>query len=167
MAKVEYEFDPFDLVGISKSDIKKGDVSSALEDVSNYVLESVLSFVGDETSPVSGRGKFKKLQKDYTDKEGHRHKGYKTIKEEEGYTPEPNLLATGDMLDAVKVVRKGSKLVLTLDGSEQDKADGHNNFSGKSELPTRRFVPNAKDDETFKPKIIAGIRSILKDYLDE
>jgi hypothetical protein len=158
MAKVEYEFDPFDLVGISKSDIKRGDVASALEDVSNYVLESVLSFVGDETSPVSGRGKFKRLNKDYAHK-----------KDEEGYTPEPNLMASGDMLDAVKVVKRGSKLVLTLDKSQQDKADGHNNHSGASDLPVRRFIPlnDKSSDETFKPAILKGIKQILKDYIED
>ena len=114
MVKVEYEFDPFELVGLSKRDLSSGARDEALDLISDYVLESVLSFVGDENSPVSGRGAFKALSKEY-----------KAKKEADGGTPLPNLLMNGDLLDSVKVVRKGDKLKLTVDQDQQEIGRAH------------------------------------------
>lgn len=154
--KVEYKFDPLKIAGVKKSEVPRKALDDILSKVADYVKESVLSYVGEETSPVSGRGQFKKLSKDYS----------KEKKELVGNT-KPNLESSGALLDSVKVIEKGTALVLTVDSDEMDKADGHNNFSGESKLPTRRFIPKASDGETFKRDILDGIKQIVKDEIDD
>lgn len=149
--KVEYIFDPFEIT--NRDPLPTDKRAEALDDISNFVLESVLQHVGETNSPVSGHGKFKALGK-----------AWKAKKEEEGGTPIPNLEFTGSMLSALECNIKGGKLVLRIKGSESDKADGHNNHSGKSEIPTRRFIPLESDGETFKKEIINGIKTIIDTY---
>lgn len=149
--KVEYIFDPFEIT--NRDPISRDKREAALDDISNFVLETVLQHVGETNSPVSGHGKFKALGKPW-----------KTKKEEEGGTPIPNLEFTGSMLSALECFTRGSKLVLRIKGSESDKADGHNNHSGESKIPTRRFIPLESDEETFKKDIINGIKTIIDTY---
>jgi hypothetical protein len=149
--KVKFDFKPSDfLEGIR---IKSKDKKRILEDIGDIVLTEVTSMVGSGISPVTGR-KFKKLSKEYIEK-----------KKEEGGTilggGGSNLELTGDMLQSLFVEVKDNKITLTVSDSEQGKADGHNNFSGKSSLPERKFIPNEKNGETFIPKI----RKAIKDYL--
>lgn len=65
------------------------------------------------------------------------------------------------MLDALTSQnRKGDIIEVGIfKAKEQGKADGHNNFSGKSKLPTRRFIPSEK--ENFKRFINKGIDQII------
>jgi len=48
---------------------------------------------------------------------------------------------------------------------EEDKADGHNNFSGNSKLPTRRFIPDSS--ESFNGRIESGINQILNRFRED
>lgn len=150
--KVEYEFDPFKIVGVDDSEIPKEKKREILDDIADLVLTSVLEYVGDGKSPVKGYGAFKQLTKDYAEKE---HGGNRKAK----------LELSGDMLDAMHVKVKGDRLILTIDEDQQGKADGHNNFSGDSLLPTRRFVPKGKDGETFKEDILNEIKGVIEDNL--
>jgi len=76
----------------------------------------------------------------------------------------PNLELEGDMLDALTFETTSSGITVGIfeDSGQADKADGHNNFSGKSKLPLRRFIP--KSDEEFKGSINTGVRQILNRY---
>lgn len=149
MADVKFEFDPFELAGIEPPE-RASDRREALSEISEFVLEQVLSHVGDQNSPVAGYGKFPALSK-----------SYKEFKRSEGGTPVPNLELSGDMLNALKVksTREGT-IVMQITGKQGDKADGHNNHSGDSSLPLRRFIP--AEDETFKRGILEGIARIAE-----
>lgn len=116
-----------------------------------FVVNEILRSVSEGKSPVSGRGQFKKLNKLYAD-------------EEKGGDRNPNLELDGDMLDALtyKPVSGNNIEVGIFASSQVPKADGHNNFSGESKLPTRRFIP--EEDESFKKNINQGINRILKDF---
>jgi hypothetical protein len=59
---------------------------------------------------------------------------------------------------------EGDESVLYVLSSDSDKADGHNNHSGESELPIRRFIPKAEDGETYKREILSEINAILRRY---
>jgi hypothetical protein len=151
--KIRFDFDPEEETGI-KIDPDKRD--EALAKVADYVRDSVLSYCGDTTSPVAGEGSFPALSK-----------AYKKKKAEISSSVEPNLELYGDMLDSVEVVQvKGKKLRIQVGTDQNDKADGHCNFSGKSKLPRRRFIPNGKEGQTFKRDIISGMRDILIEYED-
>lgn len=151
--KIFYEFDPFKLAGV---DPPKGAVRAAKEDIANFVKEQVLSYIGQGESPVEDGEWKKKLSPEYAKK-----------KKAVSSSVFANMELTGDMLDALDVVSKrGTSLSLQITGKKQiAKADGHNNFSGKSDLPERDFIP--KSGKTFKEDIIAGIRDIIENYEED
>lgn len=154
--KVVYEFDPFDVTGVDKPTSKK-DKQEALEAIAEYVRDEILQYVGDAESPVSGYGKFKNLSKDY-----------KKFKSQVSGSTQANMELYGDMLDSLEYKIVGNKIQVGWFGGEQAaKADGHNNFSGDSELPLRRSIPNAKDGEGFKRDIVKGMKEIAKNFLEE
>lgn len=147
--KLTYEFDPFeefkDLV------VPKERRSEVMEEVAAYLKEQTLSYVGEGRSPVAGEGTFPKLSEDYK-------------KKKSGLSSSPiaNLELSGDMLDALDFTAKRDKVVVSITGVQGDKADGHCNFSGNSELPQRRFIPNSQEDQTYRREIMAGVREILE-----
>lgn len=151
--KVQFEFDPFELVGIDPPK-KRADRNAALDDISAFVVDEVLSRVSEQMSPVQGHGRFPKLSK-----------GYAARKEAAGRPPVPDLELSSDMLSALEVKRtRAGTLILQIVGEEGDKADGHCNHSGDSSLPLRRFIP--AEGETFKRDILEGIARIADEYGD-
>lgn len=153
--KVAYEFDPFELAGV---DAPKGRARDrALNEIAEFVKTETLSYVGEGRSPVQGGAWKRSLSPEY-----------KARKKAEGGSSFANLELSGDLLDSVDVVQKrGNTLSLQVSGSEAAKADGHNNFSGNSELPPREFIPNASKGQTFRREIIQGIRQIAEEFNDE
>lgn len=145
---VKYTFDPFELVGVTP---KKGK-SKALQEIAKYVHETILSDVGESRSPITGQ-KWKSLSKDY-----------KKFKVSEGGTPIANLELEGKMLSALKVTSDGSQITVQISGTQGDKADGHNNHSGESRLPLRRFIPLEDDGDTFRAGIQRGIKDIIGSF---
>lgn len=144
---VKFEFFPFDEI----MDIPDGDKPAALNQIKEYVHESILSHVAEQDSPVAGHGKFQKLSPDY-----------RKEKVAQGGSPIPNLELEGKMLSAMKVKATDESIIVSISGKEGDKADGHNNHSGESTLPLRRFIPD--EGETFKRDILNGVREILRSF---
>lgn len=108
--------------------------------------------MGESKSPLDG-SRFAALSKDY-----------RKFKQGEGAPGVPNLELTGDMLSSLSYVEKGEgQIEIGIFGGEAGKADGHNNFSGKSNLPERRFIPG--EGETFKPSIEKEIEAIIADAI--
>lgn len=151
--KVEYRFDPFEITGI---EVPKDRRSEALKEVASYVIEQVLTHMDNARSPVDGHGAFKALSKDYAKKKKAAGKGSR-----------PNLEFYGDLKTAIQCTRSGGMLNLKVTGTESAKADGHCNHSGKSQLPTRRFIPLEGEDEGFKKSIVDGIEQVLKQYQEK
>lgn len=145
---VQFEFNPLAELGI---DIRGPKRSSVLNEVTRFLESAILSDVDASRSPVTGR-KFKKLTKPYADK-------FK------GGDRNSDLRLTSNMLNSLDVSIIRNKVRVTVDDSEQEKADGHNNFSGKSKLPRRPFIPDKKRGERFRPAIRKGLQDIIKDEL--
>ena len=99
-------------------------------------------------SPLTGRN-FKKLSDTYADAKKN------------GDTT-PNLYLEGDLYESLQFEREPgtNNLIIGVDSSEEGKADGHNNFSGDSPLPQRRFLADSESGEQFKNQ-----NKILKDTL--
>jgi hypothetical protein len=125
----------------------------AKQDVGEFIRDEIFRFVSSGNSPVAGRGAFQRLSKEYADNE-------------KGGNRTANLELEGDMLDSLEfeLTSRGIEIGI-FDSGEQGKADGHNNFSGDSKLPTRRFIPD--DNETFKSQIMSGVRQILNQYRED
>lgn len=154
--KVKFDFNP--LVGTDAERVRLDpeEKDELLSRISDYVLESVLVYVGDAKSPVDG-SKFDPLSTDYSKKVGRK---------------KATLELSGDLLDSVRVERlRGNNLRLTVSDDEQGKADGHNNHSGESPLPLRRFIPKADEDgenlSGFDDKIQKGVKDIIDEFLEE
>jgi len=123
--------------------------AKAKRDVSEYIEEEMLVNLSAGKSIVKGE-KFKKLNKEYA-------------KEFKNGNRTPNLLLDGDMLDSLTVRPQKTDSVLIKIGSDQnDKADGHCNFSGKSNLPRRRFIPKGK--QKFDSDVEKEIKRIVSSY---
>lgn len=150
--KVKYDFNPFD--GLDKK--PRGEKASRIKDrVAEFVETQVVEKARSGVSPVSGHGRYKKLNKKYA-------------QQQKGGNRTADLTLTKKMLNSVEVTNpRGNTLRLTVSEEENAKADGHNNFSGASELPNRSFIPNAKKDETLKRDIRAGIKRIVKEEMEE
>jgi len=152
--KVEFTFDPFELVGEDKEGLSPAEVKQVMNDVGDFVLTSVLDDTANQVSAVYG-DKWDALSPDY-----------KKVKKAKGGKPVANLELEGDMLSALNIVKRSNSLTLSVRGDQADKADGHNNHSGESKLPLRRFVPSEADGDTFSPKIMKGIENIIQNVKD-
>ena len=138
-------------IKLDLSDIPKSQRDDVKDQVGNFLLEQVLQTVGSKSSPIQGKD-WPKLSKEYAKE-----------KKAEGYDPVPNLEATGAMLGSLefKMTPDGIKLGIFGDKEEVAKADGHNNFSGESKIPTRQFLP--KSGENFDTDITKQIENIILD----
>lgn len=145
--KVKFDFKP--LEGVRVTGRQK---SQIMQEVKDFVTEQVLDHVGSSKSPVAG-GSFKKSLE----------KNYKKKKVAQGGASVANLDLSGSLLDSLRVIKKDENtLRLTVLTGEQKKADGHNNFSGKSNLPERNFIPDEKREQNLNRTIWKGIRDIVK-----
>lgn len=118
-----------------------------IEEVGTFLVEQILMTVGDAKSPVSGES-FPSLSKKY-----------RALKEEQGGSGTPDLELTGAMKDALTFEATDTGLEIGFFGDQAGKADGHNNFSGESKIPKRRFLPD--EGQTFKKDILQGVEEII------
>lgn len=147
MGRIKYTFNPYGLTG--KRPPKNATTRrSQLNRVKEFVLNEVLGHMDAETSIVDG-SRWQKLSKDYAEFKG---------------TDRADLELSGDLKSAIRIQREGdtNNLTLRVLDSQDGKADGHCNFSGRSKLPLRRFVPKKSDGETFSSDVLEAIRSILE-----
>lgn len=137
------------LTGVEASASTKKRIKS---EVGEFLVEQTLLAVGDAISPLTGKG-FKSLEKKY-----------KALKKSKGLGTKPNLEFQGDLLDSVSFqpTKNGIKIG-HINSKEAPKADGHNNFSGKSSLPLRRYLPGKKDK--YKKSISIEVDKIIADEI--
>lgn len=125
------------------SNVPENSKEDAALAIGQELIDSIKDHLKDGESPVEGY-KFKELSEKYADKK-------------KGGDRTPNLKLEGDLLESLSAEYEGDTLVIGVSSSQEGKADGHNNFSGDSNLPTRRFL--ADSGEVFKDqdKIIQNI----------
>lgn len=151
MPKIKFDFSPFKYSDYNRNEFDDSDQIRIEELVSDYVVESMLAKIEDTQSPVGGEGRFKPLSKEY-----------KAFKRDVLGTTKANLSLSGDMLESLHIkFLQNNRLQVTVTDEEQDKADGHCNFSGRSRLPKRRFIPNASEKQDFIDDIQKGIAAII------
>jgi hypothetical protein len=118
-----------------------------------FLVEQILSKVGDSQSPVSGE-RFPALSPDY-----------KKFKKAQGGTSSPDLELTGKMLNSLDFkVNENGTIDIGIFGNAAPQADGHNKFSGKENgIPQRRFLP--AEGQSFKSEIVDRIDQIIADKM--
>jgi len=119
------------------------------DEVGDLLIDFILDQVGSEKSPIKGES-FPKLDPKYRE-----------IKKKAGRGTKANLEFSGDMLDALEKKRTADGVKLQIKGTQAPKADGHNNFSGKSRITTRQFLP--KEGDKFKPSAKKEIDRIIQE----
>lgn len=131
--------------------LSKAEKSEVLDMIGELLVEQILDYVTSEKSPVTGKD-FKPLSREYAIRK----------KEEVGNT-RANLDLEGDLLSSVDYKIRGDRIEIGVFGSQAPKADGHNNISGKSRLPTRRFIPD--EGQTFTPEIRELVKETVDSYI--
>lgn len=124
------------------------------EDVGNFLVEQTLTLMGEKKSPVQGEGSFKALSKDY-----------KRRKLDEVGSGEANLEFDGVLKDELNFYPTKNGIEIGVYGERAGAADGHNNLSGKSKIPTRRFLPD--EGQTYKSPIRTEVDRIIADAIAE
>ena len=118
-------------LNLNLSDIPEENRKAVKQEVGEYLVNETIRYMEEGRSPVAGEQPWSKLDKDYAAEE---HNGDRT----------PTLNATGRLRESLQFRSTDDGVEIGIfHKSQQGKADGHNNFSGKSQLPQRRFVPSS------------------------
>jgi len=125
-----------------------------IDQVGNFLVDQTLVHMNEKKSPVQGEGSFKALSKDYKKK-----------KLEEVGSGEANLEFDGIMKDEISFIPTKNGIEIGVFGERAGAADGHNNLSGKSQLPTRRFLPD--EGQNYKRPIQQEVSRIIADVVAE
>lgn len=122
------------------------------DDIGELLVEQILESLADVKSPVQG-GDYKRTLSEL----------YGAKKKKETGSDKANLDLHGDLINAIDYRVKGNTIqVGVFDSDNAGKADGHNNFSGLSKLPTRQFLP--KDGQTFRKDIVDLVNETVDNY---
>jgi len=122
-------------------------------DVGDLLVEHTLDSLASATTPVAGAAFKKTLSKDY-----------KKRKASAGLGTKANLEFTGSMTEKLtyKQTDTGIEIGVFKD-KDAAKADGHNNFSGQSKLPRRKFLPQEGDQ--YKSTIKQQVEDIIFEHI--
>lgn len=134
--------------------LKRATKARIQDEVGNFLVEQTLASIGDMKSPVAGQGGFRALSKNY-----------KKRKLQEIGSGEPNLEFDGVMKDEIDFKVNDSGVTIGVFGERAGAADGHNNLSGKSRIPTRQFLPDL--GQQYKRPIVAEVQRIIADIIAE
>jgi len=124
------------------------------DEVGNYLVEQTLTAMNEKKSPIAG-GEYKTTLSPL----------YKKKKIAETGSGEANLEFSGDMKDELGFIPTKNGIDLGVFGDRAPAADGHNNLSGKSHLPERRFLPDVGQD--YKGPIKREVDRIIADIIAE
>ena len=157
--KVEYKFNPFRITGESQAGLSEAAKKRVFKKTAELVLDRVEEAMDAGKSRVDGE-QFKRLSRNYAERM-------------KGGSRRPDLELFGDLKAAQRVKREGDSLVHTVLSAQQEKADGHNQHSGKAKswaksvgkkgFPQRRFIPSKKEKQTYDEKLLNEIRKVIKE----
>jgi len=127
----------------------KEDISAQ---VGQYLVEQTSISISEKKSPIKGEAWKKALSPEYA-----------KLKLREVGNKESNLEFTGTMLDELTFEPTKEGVKIGVIGDRAPAADGHNNLSGKSSLPQRRFLP--AEGQEYKGPIMKEVERIVADAL--
>lgn len=130
------------------SNVPRDELSDLKSDIAELIVDEIKIKLAKGESPVQGES-FDPLSEEYAKKEKNGNR-------------RPNLNLEGDLWDSLEAKFEDNKLIVgVFDSKEVPKADGHNNFSGESKLPQRRFIPD--EDQSFRPEIMRKINILINE----
>lgn len=131
--------------------LSREDKQDALTAIGDFLLEQTLVNAAESASIVKGE-KIPALTS----------KPYKLKKRDEVGNAKANFELTGEMLDSIDFKKSASSITIGVYGEAALRADGHNNFSGKSRLPKRRIFP--AEGQEYNQATQREIKRIIADY---
>jgi hypothetical protein len=149
-SETSVEIDLFEGLGA----LKKRTKARIQNEVGEFLVEQTLVHMNEKKSPVQGGGTFAPLSKQY-----------KKRKLEEVGSSEANLEFDGQMKDETDFETTDDGIAIGVFGERAGAADGHNNLSGKSQLPLRQFLPDV--GEKYKRPIEQEVKRIIADIVAE
>jgi hypothetical protein len=150
ISKEEVSYD-FELPGFDEIP-DSVDKEGLLNGVADYLMRSILDYVGEAKTPVAGGSYDSTLSEKYANRE------------KKGDTL-ANLDLNGDMLNALESIINYETGVISLGIFDSDQAIKAFNHNTGDTLPQRQFIP--EEDQTFKAEILRGIPRIIQEYLEE
>lgn len=124
------------------------------DEVGEFLVEQTLIHMNEKKSPVQGAPNYPALSKMYRKK-----------KLEEVGSSQANLEFDGIMKDELGFERSENGIDLGVFGERAGAADGHNNLSGRSQLPLRKFLPD--EGESYRRNIAREVERIVVDIIAE
>ncbi len=118
----------------------------------DLIVQTILTRASAASSPIRGGSWKATLSKEY-----------KKLKRAAGGSSIADMDLTGGMLEALGFVRTADGIRLRIKGKAALRADGHNNFSGNSSLPTRQSLP--QEGDKFKDGVERDIDNLIADML--
>lgn len=143
---LEAEFD--------KQNIKPSQRKALSDVIGGVLLDEMLQYLDKGSSPVA-KGQYKKTLS----------KEYKKIKKKKTGKSIADLQLTDSMLGDLKFTSTKKGVELKITDSEQKKKSYNHNVGDT--LPTRQFLPNDANNETFKRPIMKKIKDIIKDASED
>jgi hypothetical protein len=134
--------------------LKKATKARIQEEVGSYLVEQTLASMEEKKSPVQGAPSFKPLSKKY-----------RLRKIDQVGSGDANLEFDGIMKDETDFIPSDTGIDLGVFGERAGAADGHNNLSGKSNLPLRQFIPDV--GQKYKANIVREVDRIIADIIGE
>lgn len=136
-------------IELNLDNVPKSKRRAVARDVGEFLKEQTLLSLASAKSPVSRAPYKSTLSKDYREEKIKAGRGGRA-----------NMEFEGDMLDSLeyKVTDNGLRIG-HFDASQAPKADGHNNFSGRSTLPKRQYLP--EESQKYKADIDREVRRII------
>lgn len=150
MAEISLDEVSYDFELPNFEDIPESIREELLTDVGNYLIESILDYVGEGKTPVAGGEFQRELSEAYARQEG---KSF------------ANLDREGDMLQTLKFNIDTEDGIITLGIFDEDQTPKAYNHNVGDTLPKRQFIPD--EDELFKAEIIRGVGRIIQEYLND
>lgn len=127
--------------------------SRVKREVGEYLVEQTLLALGSAATPLANKKLFKStLNPDYAKE-----------KKKAGRGGRADLEFTGDLKDSLTFKPTDVGIKIGHFDDQAGKADGHNNFSGKSDLPKRQYLP--KPRQKYDDDIQAEIDKIVQDAI--
>ena len=136
-------------------EIPKDKQKEALQAASEFIKETMLDYIGEGKSPVSGGKWVRSLSPEYKKK-----------KLEESGVDFSNLELTGGFLDKLSVDVSGSKIVIDVDADDYGRAEGFitRQYGESSKIKKRQFSP--QKGESFKKQILSDLKELLSEFED-
>lgn len=132
----------------SGKNINKTTKNAIRREAKEFLVNQTLNSLSSQQSPVKGAPYDTTLTKKY-----------KAMKSADGRGTSANLEFKGDLHASLKGRSSEDGILLGHFNKQAAKADGHNNLSGDSELPERRYLP--KPSEQYKKPIQTGLEQIV------